>query len=84
MNVPLDNRADEDKTLACGFPASRSNPQVGGAGRGGYVEVNGPAGMQPVNLPGEGPWGFVPTGGGTLKIGDLNPKYAGLGLFGLW
>ncbi|HTV42180.1 MAG TPA: RHS repeat-associated core domain-containing protein [Candidatus Sulfotelmatobacter sp.] len=66
------------------FPASADKPQVGEAGRGAYVEVDAPPGMQPVQNPGESPWGFVPTGGAPLDISNLNPTYVGLGLFGLW
>jgi hypothetical protein len=66
------------------FPASRFNPQVGSAGRGAYVEINAPSGMQSLTFPGESPWGFVPTGGAPLNIGNLNPTYVGSGPFGLW
>ena len=64
--------------------SSRFNPQVGSAGRGAFVEIDAPAGMRAVNLPGESPWGFVPTEGASLNIGNLNPTYIGRGPFGLW
>jgi RHS repeat-associated protein len=66
------------------FPASRFNPQVGSAGRGAYVEINAPSGMRSLTFPGERPWGFIPTGGAPLNIGDLKPTYVGSGPFGLW